>query len=168
MPSVGYIKAMDDLALIKIRFALADLNTAFTHALDHGKLDELVDLFTEDALYTHAKRRSEGREEIRRLFVARAAAGVRTVRHLASGLRLEIDSATTARGTSVCLTFAHDDDSPVPHATPHLVADFEDQYRLCEDGKWRFAVRHIQRIFVAADNTGPVGGFMGSLLGRRK
>ena len=68
MPSVGYIKAMDALTLIKIRLALAELNTAFTHNLDHGKLEELVDLFTEDALYTHAKRRSEGREEIRQLF----------------------------------------------------------------------------------------------------
>jgi len=168
MPSMGYIKAMDDLTLIKIRLALADLNTAFTHNLDHGKLDELVDLFTEDALYTHARRRSEGREEIRQLFVARAAEGARTVRHFASGLRLEIESPTAARGTSVCLTFAHDGESPAAHATPHLVADFEDVYRLCEDGRWRFAVRHIHRIFVAPDHTGPVGGFMGSLLGRRK
>jgi len=159
---------MDDLTLIKIRLALEDLNTAFTHHLDHGKLEELVDLFTEDALYTHAQRRSEGKEEIRKLFLARAAAEVRTVRHFASGLRLQIESPTAARGTSVCLTFAHDGESPAPHATPHLVADFEDVYRLCEDGKWRFAARHIHRIFVAADNTGPVGGFMGSLLGRRK
>lgn len=168
MPSVGYIKAMDDLALIKIRLALEDLNAAFTHNLDHGKLDELVDLFTADALYSHAKRRSEGREEIRKLFVAHAAAGVRTVRHLASGLRLQIESPTAARGTSVCLTFAHDGEPPAPHATPHLVADFEDVYRLCEDGRWRFAVRHIQRIFEAAEDTGPAGGFMGSLFGRGK
>src|SRR5215469_16283685 len=99
---------MDDLTLIRIRLALQDLNAAFTHNLDHGNIDELVDLFTEDALYTHGQRRSEGREEIRKLFVARAAAGVRTVRHIASGLRVEVDSATAARGTSVCLTFAHD------------------------------------------------------------
>lgn len=159
---------MDDLALIRIRLALQDLNAAFTHNLDHGHIDELVDLFTEDALYTHAQRRSEGREEIRKLFAARAAAGVRTVRHLASGLRLEIDSPTAARGASVCLTFAHEGDPPAPHATPHLVADFEDVYRLCEDGRWRFAARHIHRIFVAPENTESAGGFMGSLLGRRK
>ena len=159
---------MDDLTLIGIRFALQDLNAAFTHNLDHGNIDELVDLFTADALYTHAQRRSEGREEIRKLFAARAAASVRTVRHLASGLRLEIESPRAARGTSVCLTFAYDGEPPAPHATPHLVADFEDAYRLCEDGKWRFAARHIHRIFVAPDDTGTAGGFMGSLFGRRK
>jgi ketosteroid isomerase-like protein len=159
---------MDDLTLIRIRFALQDLNTAFTHNLDQGKIEDLVDLFTEDALYTHGKRRSEGREEIRKLFVARADAGVRTVRHLASGLRLEIESETQVRGSSGCLTFAHDGPAPAPQATPHLVADFEDVYRLCDDGKWRIAVRHIHRIFESADNPGPVGGFMGGLLGRRK
>jgi ketosteroid isomerase-like protein len=159
---------MDDLTLIRIRLALQDLNTAFTHNLDHGKIDELVDLFTEDALYTHAKRRSEGKEQIRKLFLVRNEAGVRTVRHLATGLRLEIDSETAARGTSVCVTFAHDGPPPAPRATPHLVADFEDVYRLCDDGKWRIAVRHIHRIFVAADNTGPAGGLVSGLLGRRK
>jgi hypothetical protein len=159
---------MDDLTLIRIRFALQDLNTAFTHHLDLGRIEDLVDLFTADALYTHGKRRSEGRDEIRKLFVGRAEAGVRTLRHLACGLRLEIDSESTARGSSVCLTFAHEGPPPAPQATPHLVADFEDVYRLCEDGKWRIAVRHIHRIFEAADNPGPVGGFMGSLLGRRK
>jgi ketosteroid isomerase-like protein len=148
---------MDDLALIRIRLALEDLNSAFTHHLDHDQLGELVDLFTEDAVYTHGERRSQGRAAIRALFTARAAAGVRTCRHLASGLRVEIDSDTSARGTSVCLTFAFDGPAPVTPATPHLVADFEDVYRRCADGKWRIAVRNIRRIFVAADNTGPVG-----------
>jgi ketosteroid isomerase-like protein len=164
------MQGMDDLTLIKIRFALQDLNTAFTRNLDHGNIEELVDLFTADALYTHAKRRSQGRDEIRKLFVARAEAGVRTVRHLASGLKLDIDSESAARGSSVCITFAHDGPAPAPHATAHLVADFEDVYRLCDDGKWRIAVRHIHRIFVAGDNTGPVGGggFMGGVFGARK
>jgi len=148
---------MDDLTLIRIRIALEDLNTGFTHYLDHDRIEELVDLFTEDAIYTHGERRSEGREAIRALFRARAAAGVRTCRHLCSGLRLDIDSEATARGSSVCLTFAFDGPPPVTSAIPHLVADFEDVYRRCADGKWRIAVREIRRIFVAAGNPGPVG-----------
>ncbi len=148
---------MDDLVYIRIRMALEDLNTAFTHHLDHGRIDELVDLFTEDAVYTHGKRRSEGREAIRDLFNRRADAGVRTVRHMYSGLKLEIESESAARGTSVCLTFAYDGPPPVTPATPHLVADFEDLYRKCADGKWRLAVRNIHRVFVAAENPGPVG-----------
>lgn len=149
---------MDSLQSIQIRLALEDLNSGFTHYLDHDRIDELVDLFTEDALYTHGERRSEGRATIRALFERRAAAGVRTCRHLSSGLRLTIDSATAARGTSVCLTFAFDGPAPVTPATPYLVADFDDSYRLCADGKWRIAARRIHRIFTAANNAGPVAG----------
>ncbi len=150
---------MDDLTLIKIRFALQDLNTAFTDSLDHGRIDELVDLFIADALYTHGGRKSQGQEEIRSLFAARASAPARTVRHLCTGLKIEIESESAARGSSVCLSFAYDGLAPVDSATPHLVADFEDVYQLCDDGKWRFAVRKIHRIFVAAENPGPVGLF---------
>ena len=148
---------MDELSRIKIRLALEDLNTAFTYCLDHDRIDALVDLFTEDALYTHGERRSQGRGEVRALFERRAAGGVRTCRHLSTGLRLDIESLTAARGTSVCLTFAFDGPAPVTPATPYLVADFLDVYRLCADGKWRIAVRQIHRIFVAATNAGPVG-----------
>jgi hypothetical protein len=148
---------MNSLQRIEIRLALEDLNSGFTHCLDHDQIDELIDLFTEDALYTHGERRSEGRAAIRALFERRGAAGIRTCRHLGTGLRLEIDSPTLARGSSVCLTFAFDGPPPVTPATPYLVADFEDTYRLCSDGRWRIAVRHIQRIFTAATNPGPVG-----------
>jgi len=151
------MSAMDDMTYIRIRFALQDLNNAFVHTLDHDHVEELVDLFTEEAVYTHGDRRSEGREAIRALFEARRAAGVRTARHLSTGLMLQIDSATLARGRSVCLTFAFDGPPPVTPATPHLVADFEDRYQRCADGRWRIAERHIRRIFVAADNPGPVG-----------
>jgi ketosteroid isomerase-like protein len=151
------VSALDSLQRIQIRLALEDLNSGFTHFLDHDRIEELADLFTEDALYTHGERRSAGRAAIRALFERRAAAGVRTCRHLSTGLRLDIESAAAARGSSVCLTFAFDGPPPVTPATPHLVADFDDVYRLCPDGKWRIAVRHIRRIFTAASNTGPVG-----------
>ena len=147
-----------DLARISIRLALEDLNHGFVHCLDGNRIDELVELFTEDAVYTHGKRRSIGRDAIRRLLEARAARGVRTARHLATGLRVSIDGPTSASGASVCLTFAADAPPPVPCAEPHLVADFIDTYRLCNDGRWRIATRHIERIFVGADNGGPVGG----------
>jgi ketosteroid isomerase-like protein len=132
---------------LEIRLALVDLNAAFAAHLDHGDIDALVDLFTEDALYTHGERRSVGRAEIEQLFRQRVAGGPRTSRHLYSGLRLSIDSATEARGLSVCLSFAADGLPPLP-AKPFLVADFVDRYRRDADGCWRIAARHIERVFV--------------------
>lgn len=134
-------------AALEIRLALEDLNAAFAHCLDHGEIDALVDLFTEDALYTHGERISQGREAIERLFRNRVAKGPRTSRHLYSGLRFTIESETAAAGSSVCLSFAADGEPPLP-AKPFLVADFVDRYRRCEDGRWRFAERHIHRVFV--------------------
>ena len=138
------------------RLALEDLNTDFVYFLDHDEVDALIDLFCDDAIYTHGERRSEGRSEIAELFRKRAASGTRTARHISSGLRLNIESATQARGTSVCLTFAGDSAPPLP-AKPLLVADFIDVYRLCDDGKWRFQRRDIQRIFVDPAHPDPVG-----------
>jgi len=143
-------------ATIAIRLALEDLNSAFAYFLDHGQIDELVDLFCVDAVYTHGARRSNGRGEIEALFRYRGADTPRTSRHLYSGLRLEIQGRTKASGTSCWLTFAADGIPPLP-ATPLLVADMNDIYRRCDDGKWRFQERHIERIFTNPASPGPVG-----------
>jgi hypothetical protein len=148
---------VDEVERIRIRFDIEDLNTAFTYCIDHDRVDELADLFTHDAIYTHGERRSDGREAIHELFSKRLAAGSRTARHLYSGLRVTIESAERARGESVCLTFAADELPPISPAIPYLVADFSDLYVLCRDHKWRIKRRQISRIFMAESNTGPVG-----------
>jgi hypothetical protein len=149
--------ALNALERLEIRAALEDLNTAFTYCLDHDDIDGLVALFTEDAIYTHGPRRSEGRAAIDELFRRRAASGPRTARHLYSGLRLEIESRTEAKGTSVCMTFAQNGTPPLAPAVPILVADFNDLYACGEDGRWRIRERHIVRIFVDHTDTKPVG-----------
>lgn len=156
------------LAAIETRLALEDLNAAFCYHLDHNELTPLVDLFCDDAIYSHGTRRSAGRKAIAELFAARQATGVRTARHLQCGLRLTIIDGDHAEGRSVCLTFAADAAPPIVPAAPHLVADFIDTYRRCTDSRWRLASRHIERIFVAPDNRGPVGEDASSPCFRRK
>ena len=147
--------ALSRQARLEIRLALEELNSAFTYHLDHGEIPELVELFTDDAVYTHGTRRSEGRSAINSLFHRRGANGPRTARHIYSGLSITLEGPDRARGTSVCLSFAADGLPPLP-AVPFLVADFNDVYTLCADGRWRFAERHIERIFVGENNPGPV------------
>jgi ketosteroid isomerase-like protein len=149
--------ALSALERLEIRAALEDLNTSFTYCLDHDDIDGLVDLFTADALYTHGPRRSEGRAAIDDVFRRRAAGGPRTARHLYSGLRLDIESRTQAKGTSVCMTFAKNGVAPIAPAVPILVADFNDVYARGDDGRWRIRERHIVRIFVDDTDTKPVG-----------
>lgn len=143
--------------LTHIRLALTDLNNDFCYCLDHGLIDELVDLFCEETLYTHGGRVSTSREEVRQLFANRSGAKNRTSRHIQSGLRFQIIDRNNATGQSVCLTFGANAPPPISPATPYLVADFTDEYRLSDDGRWRIKKRHIERIFVADDNKGPEG-----------
>jgi len=148
--------SLTDAECREIRVRLEELNADFAYFLDPGQVDALIDLFCEDAHYSHGARHSHGRDEIAALFRARASGIPRTSRHIYSGLRFEITSATMASGTSVCLTFAAD--GPPPHpASPLLVADFEDRYLRCADGRWRFRERHIRRIFVDPTSPGPIG-----------
>jgi hypothetical protein len=142
---------------IEIRQALEDLNTAFCYHLDHDDVNALLELFIDDVYYTHGSRVSRGKAELEKVFRSRSATEVRTARHLYSGLKVEIDSATRARGTSVCMTFAAYGSPPLTPAIPTLVADFVDEYVRGDDGRWRIKERHIHRIFVAPDNPGPIG-----------
>jgi hypothetical protein len=149
--------ALTPLERVEIRLALEDLNTAFCYHLDHDDVNALLDLFVDDVYYTHGSRISRGKAELEKVFRSRSATQTRTARHLYSGLKIEIDSATRARGTSVCMTFADYGDPPLSPAVPTLVADFVDEYVRGDDGRWRIKERHIHRIFVAPDNPGPIG-----------
>lgn len=142
---------------VKIELALRQLNADFCYHLDHNDTARLVDLFTQDAEYSHGARMSVGRDAIDALFSQRNSSGTRTARHMQSGLRFEITSDNSAKGNSVCMTFAADQQPPIAATMPHLVADFVDNYRLCADDRWRICRRHIERIFVDPDNEGPVG-----------
>ena len=148
---------LDDLERLKIRVALEDLNTAFTYHLDHDEVDALLDLFVDDVYYTHGARESRSKADLERVFRSRSATAPRTSRHVYSGLKLHIESATRARGTSVCMTFGKYGLPPLEPAIPTLVADFNDVYVRCDDGQWRFQERHIHRIFVDPANSGPLG-----------
>ena len=148
---------LEKLERIETRLALEELNSDFCHFLDYGMIDELAGLFTEDAQYSHGARVSRGREEIRRLFDARAKGKVRTSRHMQTGLKITGQNSRLAFGKSVCMTFACDGPPPVSPATVFLVADFIDEYRYCPDGRWRISKRHIERIFTSPDNKGPIG-----------
>ncbi len=150
--------SLSQIERIAIRLEIEDLNTDFCHCLDYGMVEKLVALFTKDASYSHGSRVSSGRDEIYALFAGRAAeASVRTSRHLQTGLKITLHSARKATGKSVCLTFACDDSPPISPASPYLVADFIDEYICSSNGQWLINKRHIERIFVAADNIGPVG-----------
>lgn len=150
---------MSQLTLsLQDQLSLQQLNHDFAYYLDHYQVAPLVALFTEGAYYRHGQRISEGKEAIEALFNTRSAKGDRVARHVISGLRFEVQAPGVVKGTSVVVTWAADGVIPVATAAPYLVADFIDLYRYDERFGWRIERREIERIFVAENNQGPVGG----------
>jgi len=130
--------------------AIERLNADYAYCLDRDDLDGFLALFIETALYTNGPRRSEGRDAIAEFFRSRTAGGARTSRHVFSGLRIDFDNEARARGTSVWVSFAANGAPPIHMATPFLVADMDDVYEF-EDGRWKFAERHITPVFIDPD-----------------
>lgn len=130
-----------------LRLEIEALNAEFAYLIDHDQSEHVADLFTEDGVYGRSTgERSEGREAIRESYRLRAEHGKRTARHIFSNLRLAIECERRVRGTVILTLFAAD--GPPPHpAEPLLVADYDDIYELCDDGKWRYRERMISWLF---------------------
>jgi hypothetical protein len=130
------------------RLAIDELNAAFAYCLDHQEYDGLRDLFSTDARYTSGGRALEGAGTIAQFFLQRAAiSGPRTTRHMSSGMRMAFTSATSARGSSVWISYACNTEAPVEGITAYLIADFEDVYSFEADGRWRIRERLIRPVF---------------------
>lgn len=123
------------------RLAIEALNAEFAYRIDHDLSETVADLFLEDGSYgIVGAGRSHGREAIREAYRLRKARGPRTARHIFTNLRLQFDSESRARGTTIMLLFA--EDGPPPHpAEPLEVSDFEDIYVRNDDGEWQYASR---------------------------
>lgn len=110
----------------------ARLVALYANLNDEARWDELAALYAEDGVMyrpTAPDAGIAGREAILAAFKARPP---RKTRHVCSNVVIDVESPTTARGTSAMLLFTGDG---VP-----LVGSFHDRFVLTGDG-WRFAER---------------------------
>jgi hypothetical protein len=131
--------------------------------LDHGEYDEVVELYTADAVFVTGAVSLRGRAEIKNRYTERH--GVRSTRHMYSGLRLTlpqtdsgkvIETGVAADGTarppwlqarSTWVSYAVNGPAPVDDLGAYLVADFEDVLTWCADQRWRISERRIIPVF---------------------
>ncbi|MFN3425089.1 MAG: nuclear transport factor 2 family protein [Novosphingobium meiothermophilum] len=110
----------------------ARLVALYANLNDEARWDELAALYAEDGVMyrpTAPDAGIAGREAILAAFKARPP---RKTRHVCSNVVIDIESPTTARGTSAMLLFTGE-------GAP-LVGSFHDRFVLTGDG-WRFAER---------------------------
>lgn len=108
--------------------------------LDHGHYRELAGLFTPDAVLTAAGATVRGRGQIEQRYASRT--GVRTSRHVGSGIRIVETSAARARTTSVWVCYAANLPAPADDVGIYLVADFHTAFAHTDDG-WLISALEI-------------------------
>jgi hypothetical protein len=130
--------------------------------LDHREYDEMVELFTEDALFISGTAEMRGRAAIKNRYLERPA--VRTTRHMYSGLRITgikggadrgpgtevapgITRPARVRAHSTWVNYAVNGPDPVDDVGVYLVADFDDVLTWCADSRWRISERRIIPVF---------------------
>ena len=135
----------------------------WAYHLDHGQLDELVELFTEDALFVSGDLEFRGRVKIKNRYLERTV--VRSTRHTYSGLRVSaiegdqetVPATATAgdaaprpirvRAWSTWVNYAANAAPPVDDVGVYVVADFDDVLTWCADERWRISERRIIPVF---------------------
>jgi hypothetical protein len=147
---------MDFQKLLLLRLEIEALNAEFAYLIDHDQSHDVADLFTEDGIYGRSSgARSTGRDAIRETYRLRKDRGVRTARHIFTNLRLTPIDDNRVRGSCILTLFAQD--GPPPHpADPLVVADYDDLYQLCDDGRWRFKERIVTWIFAREGASSPL------------
>jgi ketosteroid isomerase-like protein len=136
------------------RAAIEDLVADHAWVLDHGDPRNLPDLYTQDGRLLGLGQPLEGRAALQQWAEQRAQLTERTSRHVHTNLRLRAGEAGTVEGTVTTLLYRHDGPGTGP-AWPMLVLDYTDVYAEQGDGRWLFASRSIQRVFL--DQTREVG-----------
>jgi 3-phenylpropionate/cinnamic acid dioxygenase small subunit len=124
------------------------LNTRFARGLDLDDVEEVLALFTDDAVYDNGRVHLEGVAELRAWMTERAAAASagRTTRHVWSALHLEQLAPDRLAATSTWVTYAANQRPPVDFVAVSTVADFVDELRRVE-GAWRLSRREILTVF---------------------
>ena len=129
-----------------VRLAIEALIHEHAWLIDHGQADRVMDLYTDDASLLGIGADKIGRDAIAQWAVERAALTNRCSRHAQSNIRLVSAGPGQVRGTVLLTLYRFDGPGP-GRPLPMLVAEYDDHYRHCSDGSWRFAHRRLTTLF---------------------
>lgn len=109
--------------------------------LDDGRVEDFLDLFTEDAVFTADEFAYVGREQIRTELAAKKR---RAGKHMPFPALIEFESATEARAWSDFIRVKIETLGDPTSWTLTSIGRYYDQLVRGEDGRWRFARRDVQ------------------------
>lgn len=123
-----------------LRNTIEALSIEYAWLIDHGRADEVAELFTSDAILDTGEQ-SAGIVAIRETLDKRAALDIRS-QHVVSNVRLVAEAADRIRGT-VAMTVYRRAGDQVGEAESVIVAESDDVYQRDAQGRWLFAQRRL-------------------------
>jgi hypothetical protein len=136
-----------------LRYEIEALIVEHSWMVDHHRSENLGDLYTEEGRLTGIGPDRIGRAAINAWGRERARMVARKARHVNTNIRLVRDGPKRVRGLSTIMLFRHDGDE-MGTADPIALADAEDVFVQCDDGRWRFAERRLVLTFESAAHRG--------------
>jgi hypothetical protein len=152
-------QTMEESRRMAIERACERLIIAYTHFVDSGEAERVVDLFAPDGVCELPTGRASGHEELRAFFRARAQNRGLVTRHICTNAAIDVVDEHSANGR-VYLTlyrYQHEDSSPrgpAPLHGPVFVGEYQDRFVLLEGG-WRIAHRRAVAGFVPRATEAP-------------
>ena len=144
---------MDDIARLMIERECERLVTAYCHLVDHGKAEQIAELFSEDGVWTSREATMNGREEVRKAMAHRQANADRMSRHVCNNFQVDVLDEDRAEGVCYLTLYRHDGDPSrkwSPLEGPLFVGEYRDCFRRTDEG-WRISRREIDVNFIRSD-----------------
>jgi ketosteroid isomerase-like protein len=123
----------------------------FARHVDQRNIDDVIDLFTSDAVFERRGEVLQGHDAIRAAQLRRPKTLV--TRHLCMNIAVDVLDGERAIGRVPFVLFRHDhatagtdDTRPAPLTGPETVGEYVDEYRRTSDG-WRIARRVAKAAF---------------------
>ena len=131
--------------------ALSGLMADYWAEVDEHGGREAHAFYLPDAVYAIGNNRFEGLDKIT-AFYERRRQGTILTRHILSNLRVSADGDKVARISGIMTLYRADGKSPFQGARPPaMIADFEADCVIGEDGSWRFR-SHVLRPFMIGND----------------
>lgn len=139
----------DDQALW---YALNRLMINYWAEVDNNGGNQAHEFYLPDALYAVGNNRFEGADKIRAFYERRRRFGNTTTRHLVGNVRIFSDTERHVRAVGLMSLYRSDGRAPIQGVRPPaMIADFEAQCVLVDEGMWRFQSHLVRPIFVSSD-----------------
>jgi 3-phenylpropionate/cinnamic acid dioxygenase small subunit len=139
-----------------LRAEIEELAVENAYLLDRGRFDAILDTYTEDCEVTRllppfddeSKRETiRGRAAVAEQYASPALwpKTPRTMRHVLTNFRITSLGDGRAAATVTWTGYRHEGPG-ISVSVPMAVGDYEDEYRRCDDGRWRI---HRRKIVIA-------------------